>query len=480
MKSAVTTIAIAGALACGVAAEAGSPTLETVRVASGLNLPVYVTHAPGDENRIFVLEKTGVIRVIDLTTGVPSVFLNINSIVGGSSSTNDERGLLGLAFHPDYQTNGLFFVNYTNNSSDTVVAQYSVLGDPATSNTADASSAKSILFIDQPFTNHNGGWLAFGPNDGYLYVATGDGGASCDPGGRSLDITDQLLGKMLRIDINGDDFPADGIRNYAIPADNPFVGITGDDEIWAYGLRNPWRNAFDSATGDLYTADVGQFNFEEINFQAASSNGGENYGWDCKEGNSAPVPGCTFTACPGGLTDPIWVYNHNAGCSITGGEVYRGCAIPGLEGTYFYSDFCVSNIFSFEYNGTTITNFTNRTSSLSPSVGGFVINQITSFGLDARGEMYIVDQGSGSSGQIFRIREAGTDGSCPNLCTGDIVDTGSSAGAVDFDDLARLLGCWGPVVAGCETSDIVDAGGSAGIIDFDDLALLLGVWGPCP
>ncbi|MCZ6699281.1 MAG: PQQ-dependent sugar dehydrogenase, partial [Planctomycetota bacterium] len=258
----------------------------TVRVASGLNRPIFAIAPPGDTGRLFFVEQRGVIRILDLSTNtvLPAAFLNIDSLVPNISG-NDERGLLGLAFHPDYANNGHFFVNYTNNSSDTIIARYTVAGDPATSNTADAGSAVQVLFIDQPFPNHNGGWIGFGPNDGELYIATGDGGSACDPGQRSQDITNQLLGKMLRINVD--------ILPYTIPVNNPFVGVTGDDEIWAYGLRNPYRSSFDRVTGDLWIGDVGQNAREEIDFQPNTSTGGENYGWDCREGNS-----CANTVSP--------------------------------------------------------------------------------------------------------------------------------------------------------------------------------------
>jgi hypothetical protein len=245
--------------------------------------------------------------------------------------------------------------------------------------------------------------MDFGP-DGYLYIATGDGGDRFDPDNNAQDITDNLLGKILRIDVNGDDFPADPNRNYAIPPDNPFVDAEGDDEIWAYGLRNPWRNSFDSETGDLYIADVGQFVIEEINVQPADSAGGENYGWDCMEGSSCTAE-ATCTCNDDSLTGPVHVYNHNSGrCSISGGFVYRGCAIPDLTGTYFFADYCSAQIFSLRYENGAVSDLRERTAELAPG-GGLSIDGISSFGRDSDGEIYICDI---FGGEVFKIVPDGT------------------------------------------------------------------------
>ncbi len=402
-------------LAVGAPMALAQTPLSTIRVASGLVRPVDVTHAPGDFSRVFIIEKQGRIRILRNGAVLGTAFLDIDSIVGGGGTDSSEQGLLGLCFHPNYQSNGFFYVNYTNNSGNTVVARYHVSANP---DIADPASALQILTVAQPFTNHNGGWTEFGP-DGYLYIALGDGGDACDPGQRAQTIT-LLRGKILRIDVDRDDTPTDPARNYGIPATNPFAGaIPGADEIWAYGLRNPWRDCFDALTGDLYIADVGQDVWEEIDFQPANNpaampgqpgyQGGRNYGWDCMEGlacstaSNCPQPSGCVCNDPS-LVLPFQVYQHlNGRCSLTGGVVYRGCAIPDLQGTYFYADFCTAQIWSLRYNGTTISNFTERTSELAPG-GGLAIGAITSFGTDAFGEIYICDQGfNGTGGEVYKI-----------------------------------------------------------------------------
>lgn len=428
----------------------------TTRIVSGLVRPIGVFHAPGDTGRIFVLEKQGRIRIVDLNTNtlVATPFLDVDTITGGGTSTSSEQGLLGLAFHPDYANNGLFYINHTNNSGDTVVAEYQVSGNP---DIADSNSRRQILFVDQPFSNHNGGWIDFGP-DGFLYVSFGDGGSANDPGNRAQDITDQRLGKMLRIDINGDDFPADPNTNFAIPASNPFVGIAGDDEIWAYGLRNAWRNSFDRETGDLWIADVGQNAWEEVNIQPAASTGGENYGWRCYEGNTAfNTTGC---APANTMVFPMKVYSHSLGCSIIGGYVYRGCRMPENHGEYFYADFCSSTIWSLRHDGAGgFTDFQTRTADLAPG-GGLSITSITSFGEDANGEIYICDQ---NGGEIFKIiPEAGT-----------VADWNNDAN-LDFFDVQGFLGAFS---SGSLSADLNDDGN----LDFFDVLTFLDIFSSaCP
>jgi len=380
------------ACAAGPASRGGVlPT--TIRVASGLSKPLFVTHAPGDFQRIFIVEQAGKIRILRNGQLLAPAFLDVDPI----SACCVERGLLGLAFHPDYAVNGQFYIDYTDNLGDIVIARYSVSADPDIAN----PPPDIVLRIDHPNNTqtHNGGWISFGP-DGYLYVAVGDAGAFNVLTSNAQDITENLLGKILRIDVNADGFLADPDRNYAIPPDNPFVGVDGDDEIWVYGLRNPWRCAFDADTGDLYIADVGHNDWEEINFRSAGSPDPRNYGWKCMEGaHCTTYGGCT---CPSpALTLPIHEYGRTgtpSNCSIIGGEVYRGCAITELLGTYFYSDYCSDQIWSFRYNGT-VTELQNRTAAFDPP-GVLDISSISSFGKDAAGELYICDL---SGGEVFKI-----------------------------------------------------------------------------
>jgi glucose/arabinose dehydrogenase len=381
------------------------------QVAVGLERPLYVTAAPGDAGRVFIIEQPGRIRILDVGQQPPVLvgtpFLDI---AGRVRSVGNEQGLLGLAFHPEFGANGFFYVSYTGAGNELNVARFHAPG--ATPGEADPDSETLVITIAQPQANHNGGWLAFGPNDGLLYVATGDGGGGGDddaghtPGtGNAQDTTDNLLGKLLRIDVDGSNGPG---GSYGIPPDNPFVGATGDDEIWSYGLRNPWRNAFDRLTGDLYIADVGQGSWEEVDFQPASSSGGENWGWRCREGahDFNFGTGCASAT----LLDPILEYGHGGTpfrCSISGGEVYRGCAIPDLQGTYFYADYCSDQIWSFRVSGGQVTEALERTAALAAS--GSAIGDVTSFGSDAEGEVYIVDRG----GEIFRIVPDGVPSQCP-------------------------------------------------------------------
>lgn len=378
---------------CAAGVRAGETPIAAVRVASGMALPVFVTHAPGDFDRVFIVEVGGRIRILKSGGLSPDPFLDIASrVVSGG-----ERGLLGLAFHPNYQENGRFFVNYTASTATeqkTVIERYQVSDNP---DIADAADAQTVLTFAQPDGRHNGGWLGFGP-DGYLYIATGDGGPPGDPFDRAQDVTDQWLGKILRIDVDRDDWPGDAEREYGIPPGNPFVGVGGDDEIWAYGLRNPWRCAFDSQTGDLFIADVGEANWEEIDFIAAGSPGGVNFGWRCVEG---PVcSGIEDCACVSpSMVFPVHSYPHNGRCSITGGEVYRGCAIPDLAGSYFFADFCTNQIWSLRYDGVNDPVVVDRTAALTPDAG-FDISRVSSFGRDAFGELYICDF---RDGEVFKI-----------------------------------------------------------------------------
>lgn len=363
----------------------GGPAIGTELIASGFDQPVFVGGPPGDPRRLLVLERrTGRIYLIKDGVRVSRPFL---SIPGKTGEYDGEMGLLGLAFHPNYQRNRFFYVNYTNTIGDTVIERYKAR---RSFNRARKGSAKLILTYDQPYTNHNAGVLAFSPIDGYLYVPTGDGGSGNDPANRAQSL-DTLLGKILRIDVNSG-------NPYAIPPDNPFVGNPDAlPEIWAYGVRNPWRASFDRQTGDLYFGDVGQDHREEIDFQPVSSSGGENYGWKIAEGFACRGGTGTCGDDPG-LTPPIHDYDHGDGVAVVGGFVYRGSAIPSLQGTYFFADHTLGRVWSFRHNGSVISEFQERTAELEPP-GDSVINNVPSFGEDANGELYIVDY----SGEIYKI-----------------------------------------------------------------------------
>lgn len=367
-------------------------TLKSHLVASGLAQPLFAT-APVGDTRLFIVCQGGSIHILDLTTGqlMPTPFLTITDLI----STGNEQGLLGLAFHPQYATNGRFFVNLTapgGPGGRTEIREYQVSSNP---NVADVASLRVLLSIRQPFPNHNGGWIAFGP-DQFFYIATGDGGSANDPDNRAQRL-DTLLGKLLRIDVDADDFPSDPRKNYAIPDTNPFASRVGAlSEIWAFGLRNPWRCSFDRLTGDLFIGDVGQFNREEINFQRASSMGGENYGWRLREGMIENPASGVGGPRPSGAVDPVHNYGRSDGFSVIGGYVYRGASIADFRGTYLFADFA-GKVWSFETDGTTVSKFTERTGELATDTVS--ITQITSFGQDASGELYLIAR----TGEVYRI-----------------------------------------------------------------------------
>ena len=342
-------------------------------VASGLDFPVYLT-APAGDPRLFIVEKTGRIRIVKngALTGTP--FLDLSASVSGGS----EQGLLGLAFDPQYATSGRFYVDYTDANGDTRIARFHVSAD---ADVAETSSQEILLTIDQPYSNHNGGQLAFGP-DGFLYVGMGDGGSGGDPQGHGQNPND-LLGSLLRLDVSG-------ATGYTVPPGNPYAGGGGRGEVFSIGLRNPWRFSFDRQGGDLYIADVGQNEREEVDVSTAASGGGRglNYGWNRMEGTACYNGGCDRS----GLTLPVIDYTHADGCSVTGGYVYRGQAVPAIAGTYFYADFCNGWVRSFRYqNGQ--GGSPREWPMLKP--GG----QVTSFGEDAAGELYILEAG----GKVFQI-----------------------------------------------------------------------------
>ena len=331
-------------------------------ILDGLQRPVDLQ--PDGSGRLFVIEKPGRIRILENDQLVDAPFLDITDRVG---SGGNEQGLLGLAFHPQYAQNGRFFVNYTDKSGKDTIARFQVSSDP---NVADPNSEVKLLSIDDPFPNHNGGVLAFGP-DGYLYAGLGDGGSAGDPFGNGQN-TKALLGKILRLDV-------DSAEPYAVPADNPF-----GNEVWAYGLRNPWRFSFDKSTGDLYIGDVGQNAWEEIDFLPAGSPGGTNFGWNFREGAHDYKGGG-----PAGMLDPVAEYSHQeGGCSVTGGYVYRG-SMSEWNGIYLYADYCSGLMWGLINS--------NGTWQSQPLFDLDVT--ITSFGQDTAGELYILSD----SGGVFRL-----------------------------------------------------------------------------
>ena len=345
-----------------------------VPVLEGLNRPLDLADPSDGTNRLLVVEKPGRILVLQDGSLLAEPFLDIRDRVG---IDGNERGLLGLALHPDYLENGFFYLNYTNKDGDTVIARFSVTGDL---NRADPGSEKQLLTYDQPYPNHNGGVVAFGP-DGYLYIGSGDGGSRNDPENNAQSL-DSLLGKILRIDVDGGD-------PYAIPADNPFANGGGRPEIWAYGLRNPWRFSFDRVTGDLYIGDVGQNAIEEIDFEPADAAGGLNYGWKFKEGtrddNGGPPPNFNSVA-------PVTEYEHSNGCSVTGGFIYRGEDLPEFYGVYLYADYCSGKMWGLLRGA----DGSWQTQELF-QLGG---TNITSFGQDSRGELYITDD----NGRLLKLQ----------------------------------------------------------------------------
>lgn len=406
--------------ALGPVAPAGGA-IDAIVVASGLNWPVFAAGPPGDTTRLMIVEKRGVIRLLFLQdrTLATNPFLDIDSRVMDPTSDHDERGLLGMAFHPDYAMNGYFFVNYVDNSGDTVIARFHVSADP---DVGDADSELVLKTIPQPQPNHNGGCLQFGP-DGMLYVGMGDGGGANDQHetiGNGQD-PGTLLGKMLRLDI-------DAGAPY-VPVDNPYKGL-GDplDEIWSFGLRHPWRFSFDRHTGDLYIADVGQLSWEEIHYRAANSDtlGGENYGWRCMEG--AHCSGLTGCACDDADLDlPLYEYAHiDDRCAVIGGYVYRGIDMPDEVGNYFFADHCTGELWSMRLDGGAV-----KVVDRTQEIGALPLGELVSFGEDTQGELYVVLQGSPTTGQILKIVAACSNdpSECDDgqVCTNDACEPQTGA-----------------------------------------------------
>lgn len=498
------SLLLTAALSAGASGQA-EPAITTVRIATGLTQPLFITHAPGDSTRLFVVQRTGQIRILKsngpgtLPTLLSTSFLDVSSLVQTGWL---EYGLLGLAFHPDYAHNGYFYVNYTPagaTNADTHVVRYRVSSNP---DVADPASASTVLRYTYTRREHRAGWMDFGP-DGYLYILTGDGGES-DPDNAAQTTAASsnlaLRGKLLRLDVDGEDnipgnadddaFPSDPNKNYSIPPTNPFVIDPGNPprapEIYAYGLRNPWRASFDRLTGDLWIGDVGQNTREEVDRIPAGLTG-LNFGWRCTEGTfCVGLSGCT---CNGPtLTPPIYEYPHSTGLCVTGGYVYRGCAYPALRGTYIFADYQSNKAWSFRHvpgapnNG--VTAFTDRWSQIQPG-GGFPVSGISSMGEDNDGELYLCAY---SAGSIYKIvppvgapgasRDDNANGipdAC-EFCPADVdngTGQGTHDGAVDINDLVHCLGL---IEQGSLRIDL-DNGSGQGIPDnavtIDDLLYFL-------
>ena len=422
-------ITVAALVLCDAARSQTLPPMHTVTVASGLSRPVFVTSPPGDYRRLFIVEQqasvsgatVGRIRILDLKTGAlqgpgpsPAPFLTVSGI-----ATGNEQGLLGLAFDPSYSSNGKFYIHYTaSGSGDIVVKQYQARTDNPDLADTSAANIKTIISFTHPQTNHNAGWIAFSPrpnDDHNLYISSGDGGNANDadggvghhePGGNAQ--WDQtLLGKMLRIHID----PATAA--VTAPANNPFAGSANQvtQKLWLLGLRNPWRNSFDRATGRLIIADVGQDTREEIDVQEASNpGGGENYGWRDREGFVQNPAYATATPTPTPVpprVNPILDYPHSGngsliGTTVTGGYIYRGKQIPDLRGTYVFGDYSAGKIFTLNYDGNAVSNARTSTASFFPTVDSTPVNLVnpSSFGEDANGELYVCDLGTG---KVYKI-----------------------------------------------------------------------------
>jgi glucose/arabinose dehydrogenase len=417
---------MAGPKAALAQGEAPTDTITLTRVvASGLVQPVHMTAAPGDRSRLFVVEKLGRIRIVTIVNGVytlqPTPFLDIDPLVGSSGG---EQGLLSMAFHPSYRSNGYFFVDYTDNGGNTVVARYTVSGNP---NLADPNSALTVLTQTQPYPNHNGGQLQFGA-DGMLYIAFGDGGSGGDPQ-QNAQNTGAWLGKILRIDV-------DSGTPYAVPANNPWAGSTAvRPEIWSLGLRNPWRFSFDRLTGDMWIGDVGQGTWEEVDLELNGSPGGINWGWRCREGHAVydPSPSCPSPQQPV-LAPPIYDYDQtqpSALCAITGGYVYRGSPNSSFFGRYFFIDYCnpLNQLWTLSSSGGGGWARTDYT--IAPPAGQ-ALSLPSSFGEDAIGDLYVSDY---ADGEVYKLNLR------PATCIAGNYDVNGD-GAVTIVDIILVAGDW--------------------------------------
>jgi glucose/arabinose dehydrogenase len=434
----------------------------TELITNDVQVPIHLAVAPGDTERLFIVERAGRIRIVKSGLLLATPFLDIADQVNADPP---EGAMSSLAFHPDYQVNGHFYVSYTDLNGDSVVARFQVTADPEV---ADPGSLAPILFVPQPGPTHNVGWLEFGP-DGFLYIGSGDGGNNT--GGQFAQNLDSLLGKLLRIDVDGP-FP------YGIPTGNPYASGPGLDEIWAVGLRNPWRCGFDRLTGDLWIGDVGQSTWEEIDFQPAGT-AGANYGWNCMEGNECHLPAHGCTCDDPVLTDPVHVYDHATGCAVIGGYVYRGSAVAALTGLYVFGDTCAGAIWTLD----------PADFGVSPlegiSIGPY------SFGQDHDGELYIV-----SPLGVYKIvivdcndnqipddqdiadqtsDDCNTNG-IPDECEPDCNDNGV-ADTCDIANGTSLDENGNGIPDECDEPADLDGDGSVGVTDF---LILLAAWGACP
>lgn len=424
LSRAAVVLAVVTALAAPATARA-QPSGFAVGVellADGLHRPTTVAHAGDGSGRLFLLEQPGRIRIWDGARILPVPFLDIEALVDDEGNA---QGLLGLAFHPEYASNGYLYVNYTRDGAPgldrTVVARYRVsAGDP---NLADPDSAEVLFEIEQDSPIHNGDDLHFGP-DGYLYFSTGDGGPGNDPHNNAQSLA-TLKGKILRLDVDAaPEGPAElcglGASGYAAPPDNPYVGVPGAcDEIWASGFRNPWRISFDRATGDLFAGDVGQNDWEEVNLLPAGSPGGLNFGWRCFEGYEEFEPqGCTGAES---YVFPVLAYDHLTGCAVTGGYVYRGSAYPAMAGAYFYADYCTGTVWAAAPGCGGVWRETSMVDA------GFLVG---AFGEDEKGELYLVSQAPAPSGALYRLVMTGLTRTV-------------FAGGFELGDLSAWSGCEG-------------------------------------
>ncbi len=413
------------------------PQIYLIQPMDGLDRPVHIGHANDGGARLFVVEQSGRIRIIKDGVLLSTPFLDIS----GRVSCCGERGLLSVAFPPGYASKGYFYVDYTDTAGDTVVARYHLTANP---DVADPSSEEIVLTIDQPYSNHNGGQLAFGP-DGYLYIGMGDGGSGGDPHNHAQN-PNSLLGKLLRIDVE-----TGNPLTYTIPATNPYTQTAGyRREIWALGLRNPWRFSFDRQTGDLYIADVGQSRREEVDFQPAAGAGGENYGWRILEGSLCynPSSGCVP---PVGYSAPVAEYDHSQGCSITGGMVYRGSLDQGMQGIYFYGDYCSGRIWGLKHDGTAWQTALLLDTDLA----------ITTFGEDESGNLYVADYWNG---RLYMLAETPP---CPDF---------QSPPDVGIEDIQAIAGHWG-LQTGDQGWDARFDRDRDGDVDVVDVARVAAAWG---